>query len=243
MLHLVLYAWDIIRKKGDFKMAVKTPKKIARVRYVPEDIEAKAIEALGDSEEQRLMAHEKWCEDENAKAEELSKFCHEHRSVVMNRYLALFQFRWGEPPVKPFILSRMCMSGNGKKPKIFDSITKFLKEERESNGGDNKMYDLYTDYFNIVFDYYLQYNRRPTINQISAGPTNQEQFKVWAYHEHHGKGGYWITKDQIERSESMAKSGSGFKDIFIDKMRIENGLEPIFGTTQEDIDNWDGKTI
>ena len=227
-------------------MTTKTPKKnkkiISRVRFNPEAIETKN-KAI-DENERRVQAHLLFVKEQEEREKSRLDFCIEHRSVSINRYMALFHLRFGCYPFKPFMKNRMFTAkAGGKKVKVFDSVTMFLKEERELNGGDNKLFDMYNDYYTVVLDYYLQYNRRPTMNQIGPGPVNKDQFRSWTYHEHNANGGYWITKEQLERSESMAKTASGFKDIFIDKMRIENNLEPIFGTTQEDIDNWDGKSI
>lgn len=152
-----------------------------------------------------------------------------YRLICISRYLTIYQARFNERPFPVFIEKQIERGKSDKYGKIFKGIVEFLYSEREQNNACNKMFNLITDYFNCVFDYYQRFNRRPTINQISAGPTNVSSFVEFINYENGYRGGYWIDKNkESEANELIERGGQVYKDEFLNSVRVKVGLTPFF---------------
>ena len=152
-----------------------------------------------------------------------------YKLACVLRYIDMYRERFAEAPFPYFVEQQVIRNKSSKHSKLFRGIALFLCLERERHNACNNMEQLINDYFSCVFDYYKRFNRRPTINQISAGPTNASQFIEFVNNEEDNRGGYWVDKDREEEVKRLVEyGGEKYRDDFLDAIRINLGLKPLF---------------
>lgn len=95
-----------------------------------------------------------------------------------------------------------------KKPqsKYYKILTKIIDFIEDARGDyENSMEELLTDYFESVFDKYEMANREPYFTQLSASPTNIDNF--YKYIDRHSVDGYWTSNspDMKKLNEEIDK--------------------------------------
>lgn len=140
-------------------------------------------------------------------------------------YSKIFLIEYGRKPAPDFIMKKMKRK-NSKYYSIFSKIIKFLESELKKNNAVNPMNELLEDYFRVLISYYRQFNRIPTINQLSPGEVSMNLFLVYSHNEHNNKGGYWLSKEKFESSQKLIQNGgTKYFDPILDEI-LNNPHKP-----------------
>lgn len=146
--------------------------------------------------------------------------------LAVKLYVQMYMKRYRKYPMPPFHIRKLenCNKASQLKyAKAFKDVVSFLYSERERANAANQMYRLLEDYYNVIFDYYERFNRRPTMNQISAGMVNVSNFYAFVDREEQTIGSYWMTRKEMESCQKLIQEGG---TIFRDELLESYGTLP-----------------
>lgn len=150
------------------------------------------------------------------------QFERENVPLAVRKYSDVYLRTFGRKPLSPIQL-RLLETGRGEAQynKIFSDILRFLYTQRLSRNAKNDIITLLHDYYTIIIQRYLRFNRAPTIKQISPSPTNVSEFISFTIREENTSGAsYWISaKDKEEADRLIQSGGTKFNDPIVQAAR------------------------